>query len=813
MKVQKTVFITAFFIGMFCFGGLYNKANAQDKEACPTVKLSGTDISCPGGADGTLSLTVSDGSGNYTIEWSSGETGDYSLSNKAAGIYTVDVIDNVSGCVATKQRTLTQPDKLIAELEITNVACFGESSGGIATSISGGTPNYSYSWNGGAYTSGNLSDISAGDYSLVVTDANGCQTNASAVLTEPAQALGLSAEVQEVLCTDDANGGIDVDVWGGTSPYYYNWNGNSYNSQDLKNIPTGNYDLTVTDANGCVLQESFQLDNPEELQMTSSVSQNLCHGIPEGTISLNVTGGTGSYEYTWSNTEYVLGYESASVENLSDNQYFVSVNDENNCEIQDDFLITSPDEIILEINTTDVSSSGGSDGQIELELSGGVEPYAFEWSNGVSTQNNPAVSAGLYELLVRDANNCTAEASVYIDEPSEPLSFTYIKTDVSCYGASDGQIFAYPKGGQEPYSFSWSAGTSESYLNGISAGTYLLTLTDANAIEYVDTILIEQPEPISFHHSTKSPSCNNFSDGNIELEVSGGTKPYSFRWYDSDFALAGMNKQLSHVKAGYYTVRVEDSLGCKSNYAVEVNQPEALKLSTEEDQVQCAGGSSGSIHTTVMGGTQPYNYDWSNGETGPDALNLRAGEHRLTVSDANGCLIHLDAYISEADPIEINMYPEDVSCVDQTDGIINTSVKGGNGGYSYEWSTGDTEDAVSDLSSGEYRLSVTDILGCKNSESAVVGKNNVACLFIPTVFTPNADGINDRWVIENIEVYPNCLMQIFNKWGNLIYESKGYTDSWDGTYNGSELPNGTYYYVLNFSDNLEARKGTVTIVK
>jgi gliding motility-associated-like protein len=813
MKVRKTVFIAAFFIGIFCFDGLFNTALAQDKASCPTVELSGTHISCPGGADGTLSLSVSNGSGSYTIEWSSGETGAYSLSNKTAGIYSVEVKDNATGCVVFNPITLTQPDKLTADLTVTDAACFEEASGKITTDISGGTANYSYSWNGGAYASEDLNDVPAGDYSLLVTDANGCQVTANAAVNQPAQPLGLSARVQEVLCTDDSNGSIDVDVWGGTSPYYYNWNGNSYNSQDIKDISSGTYDLTVTDAKGCVLQESFHLDNPEPMQMTASVSQNFCYGIPEADIHLNVTGGTGSYEYTWSNTAYVLGFETATIENLPNSRYFVTVNDENNCKINDEFLITSPDEIILDINTVDVSSSGGSDGQIELSVSGGIEPYSFGWSNGTSTQNNSDVPAGLYEVLVRDANNCTVETSVYINEPAEPLSFTYIKQDVSCYGASDGQIFAYPKGGQEPYSFSWSAGSSESYLNGISAGNYILTLTDANDITYRDTIAIGQPEPISFVHTAKQPTCNSFSNGNIELEVNGGTKPYSFHWYDSDFALAGINKVLTHVKAGYYTVQVEDSMGCKANYAVEVDQPEPLKLSSEEDQVQCAGGSSGSIHTTVTGGTQPYSYNWTNGETGPDALNLRAGDHRLTVTDANGCLIQLEAYISEADPIEINMYPEDVSCVDQTDGIINTSVKGGNGGFTYEWSTGETQDAISGLSPGEYTLSVTDILGCKNSETAEVGQNNVACLFIPTVFTPNADGINDRWIIENIEVYPNCLMQIFNKWGNLIYESKGYSEAWDGTYNGSELPSGSYFYVLSFSDNLEVRKGTVTIVK
>ncbi|PLX07278.1 MAG: hypothetical protein C0596_11740 [Marinilabiliales bacterium] len=781
MEVKNWILIFVF-AGFLLIPAKQSLADKIDeKPPCHTITLTGSNVSCFGGTNGSVSLAISGGSGNFTISWSTGQTGGTSLSNLDAGYYDVSVLDNETGCVAFDIYNVTEPDLLESSIITTDVFCFGNSTGNIDLSVIGGTQPYNITWSNSITTEDNP-NISAGDYFVTISDSHGCTLNNNATIYQPEMALGASNVVTELLCYDDSNASIDVSVWGGTPPYTYNWNSYTYTSQDLANIPAGTYNLIIKDYLNCQTTQNVLIENPELLEMIGSDTDNLCFGIPDGSITLNVTGGTEPYSYVWADTDLMLSYSTPVITELYNNEYFVTVSDANGCSLTQNFEITSPTEILTSITGSNVSALGGTDGQIDLTVSGGVSPYSFDWSNSVTSEDNPDVPAGEYIVTVTDDNSCTTTESIVINEPMESLSFSYLSKNVTCHGSVDGEIFAYASGGVAPYLYTWSTGSNLSYIVELSAGTYSLTIEDSNGVEYSGDVVIEQPEALSFTHTYLSPSCNGFNDGSIDLTVNGGTPPYRYYWYDPEFALAGLTQDISNVGSGSFSVEVIDTMGCIGEYSVNVNQPEPMILSLEEGNIQCSGGDSGSITTIVEGGTFPYTYLWSNSETSANLTDLPIGHYSLTVSDANLCMAYLDAYITEPEPIIIELTAYKTSCVDQDDGYITSFIDGGSGGYTMEWSNSQTSEDIYELAPGQYTLEVTDIFGCVATQSAIVEVNEVACLNIPTSFSPNGDGINDDWVINNLYLYTDCHMQIFNKWGTMVYESEGYSTNWDGTY-------------------------------
>ncbi|NCC86953.1 MAG: T9SS type B sorting domain-containing protein [Clostridia bacterium] len=812
MKI-KNLILFIWVSGIFILPVKFSKANDIDLQPpCQTIWLTGNNVSCFGASDGDATLHITGGSGDFTITWSNGATGVYEISNLTAGYYDVSVKDNVYGCTTFDIINITEPDLLTSSIVVQNINCHGESTGSLELSVEGGTQPYSIIWSN-TETTPNLSSLSAGTYTVTIIDNHSCETYNTATITEPTQALGSDYQTTNILCFGDSNGAIDLTVWGGTPPYYYNWNENTYNSQDLSMIPIGTYNVEITDNKGCQNLHSIEITGPDLLEMSSTASDNICFGETNGNIQLNVLGGTQPYTYSWANSEFLLSFDTPTISNLANNNYYVTVTDSNGCSINEDFEITSPTQLTYTISGEDVTALGGTDGQIYFSVNGGIEPYSYEWSNGVTTPDNPNVSSGLYEVTVLDMNSCSIYASIQIKEPLEALSFSYTTKNTTCHGSIDGEIYAYASGGTPPYLYAWSTGSSISYLTDLSAGNYILTLTDINNVQYVDTITISQPEPITFSHTSTEPTCYNFNNASIDLNIIGGTAPYRYYWYDPEFALAGLTQDIINIASGKYTVEVIDTMGCRNNYTVIINQPLPIELSINGNQIQCAGGNSGSLSTTVSGGTNPYSYIWSNDETTPEITSLPAGNYTVTVLDANNCLATSSATLLEPDPISINLVSYQTSCIDQKDGYIISEIFGGSGGYNYLWSNGESTESISNLSPGEYSLSITDIYGCESSETSLVATNEIPCLNIPNTFSPNADGINDTWVINNIELYPDSFMKVFNKWGTIVFESQSYPESWDGTFNGNPLPAGTYYYILSFTNSLETIKGTITIIK
>ncbi|MFW6227745.1 MAG: gliding motility-associated C-terminal domain-containing protein, partial [Bacteroidota bacterium] len=378
---------------------------------------------------------------------------------------------------------------------------------------------------------------------------------------------------------------------------------------------------------------------------------------------------------------------------------------------------------------------------------------------------------------------------------------------------SDGKITLYPEGGVEPYELQWSNGSKLDYLNELQAGDYTCTLTDANETKFIDTITINEPQPLSLSFTSKDISCFAGQDGEIDLRVNGGTTPYKYQWYSPDYALSTVEQDMTNAKAGQYMVAVTDSNGCEASISAELNQPEPLELELEGEDILCNGESTGEIYTSVQGGTKDYSYSWSNGDNDANPKQLPADAYSVTVTDNQGCEVFSSITLYEPPPIEINLLSTPVSCNAQKDGKIESSVSGGSGAYSYIWSSDETKENIKNLNEGKYHVTVSDIYECKETASAVVDKSDLDCINIPNSFTPNGDGYNDTWVIRNAYLFPECTVHVFNQWGNIIYESTGYSKPWNGKYQGSIVPSGTYYYIFRTTPESPERTGTLTILK
>jgi len=463
---------------------------------------------------------------------------------------------------------------------------------------------------------------------------------------------------------------------------------------------------------------------------------------------------------------------------------------------------------------THILCKGDSTGQITTNIGGGNGPYSFAWTNGSVSSDLEFLTAGLYEILITDENNCNMTEQVVVEEPEMELISSYQIENVTCYNGENGSINANIQGGTSPYNYTWSSQDTTATVEGLSGGLYTLAIADENACVLNDTITVIQPDPIVLNEVIQPPSCYGFSDGNIDIQPEGGTAPYQFTWFDSDFALASQNEDLDSVYTDVYQLEILDSNFCFYEVFIEVNEPDSLSLDYTLNTTPCPGEATGVLELQTSGGTPEYFYTWSNGADTEIAENLTSGIYHVDVFDSNGCSDSLNIEIPYVDPIEISFEKTNLSCIDQSDGSATAVVTGGYGGYNYMWFDNSTLSYHENLDNTWYTLLVTDVLDCQAMDSVYIESNSISCIDPVNTFTPNGDDYNDTWVIDNLELYPNAEILIYNKWGNLVYNQSNSYLPWNGTENNNPLPSDSYYYIINLNEpERENLNGVITIIR
>lgn len=783
-----------------------------------TVTATSIPINCYGQNTGSATATVTNGKPPYTYEWSNGVT--------HTSVNTTDVVNNLgpgtqyviitdyNGCQTFTDVIVNQPSAALSvNANIIHADCNGASTGSIDLIPAGGTAPYTYQWNTGQ-TAEDIATLLSGNYIVSVTDHNGCVSVQNYTVQQPPP-LVLTPAFSNVNCNGDTTGTASVLVSGGVTPYTYLWPSGE-TVPDVTGLSAGSYTVSVTDFNGCMKTQDIQIAQPAAPVSLSVSAQNaLCYGDASGYITIIPAGGTAPYTATWYNPSgQILNQNTVSLDSLVAGTYNAVITDAAGCTTDSSILISQPSAVTWGFSTVNNLCFGESNGSAVITATGGSAPYAYSWSNGSTDSTATNLHAGTYYVTITDNNGCVQATSVTIMEPASAVSATVAPTHILCFGGSGGMANLNPIGGTPPYTYLWSNGFTGEDLTGVPAGAYTVTVTDNNGcITYSGTVINEPADSLSTQLSIVNPSCHGFNNGSISIQASGGTSPYYLRWDDTDFLLSATGHLLTGLPAGTHQIIVTDANGCQAIQLVTLTAPEEILLDTVTTIVNCFGGSDGAIDLTVSGGTLPYTYLWSNGEVSEDLSGLPAGDYSVTVTDAQGCITNFTSRVGSRPEIEISSTTVPISCIDNNDGSIVVISSGGTGNITYIWSNGATEGNIHDLLAGNYAVTLTDALGCTKNFEFTVPSSLFECIFIPSSFTPNDDGTNDTWIIRNIDLYPENIVKIFNRWGNLLYERSPYNEPWDGTYKGSPLPSETYYYIVDLNNGTKAFTGTVTIIR
>jgi hypothetical protein len=469
----------------------------------------------------------------------------------------------------------------------------------------------------------------------------------------------------------------------------------------------GTYSVTITDGNNCTASTSVTITQPALPPYASPIISNVaCFGGNTGAINVTPAGGTPPYTFNWSG-----GITTEDISNLTAGSYSLVITDANNCTTGSTLNVTQPSAPVSGSTVvSNVSCFGGNNGIIDLTSTGGTGPYTYNWVGGNTTQDRFNLTAGSYSVTILDANNCSSSVTATVTQPTSPVSGSASTTNVSCFGANNGIIDLTPTGGTAPYSFNWSGGiTTEDRFN-LSPGGYFVTITDINNCSGSINVFIGEPSSaLSGTTIVTNIVCAGQANGAIDLMPAGGTAPYIYNWG------SGISSEdLLNIAAGSYTVNITDANGCSTQVSATVTEPSAALNGAISalNSVSCFGGSNGAIDFTASGGTAPYSYNWGNGITSEDLVNIPAGTYTVTVTDANNCTTSETAVISEPSAIANSTLLTNISCFGGANGAIDLTVTGGTPPYTYDWGSAINSEDLSNLSAGNYSVTVIDANNC-----------------------------------------------------------------------------------------------------
>lgn len=516
--------------------------------------INKTDVSCPGGNNGTA-MALPSGS-TLTYMWSTGGN-TQNISNLAAGTYTVTVTNNSTGCTDSASAAITQPGPLSLSFSNTNVSCFGGNNGSANTSANGGTPGYNFVWNTG-FTGPILSNLAAGTYTVTVSDANGCTTAQATTITQP-PVLSVAISKLNASCFGGNNGSATATGTGGTPGYNFSWS-NGDSGPVATNLAAGTYTVTATDTNGCSATQTTTITQPPPLAAGATATDVLCFGGTNGTASAAGSGGTMPYTIAWSN-----GATGPMATNLAAGTYTATVTDGNGCTAEASATVDSPPQLGVSLIVADETANNANDGMAEATPSGGTPGYQFTWSNGGNTANISNLPPGAYTVTVRDANGCSAVATAVVNAfACAGFSVGVTGNNVLCNGLANGSATANPGGGTGPFIYSWNTGASSKTISNLAPGTYTVTVTDASNCTTIGSVAIGQPPALALSTSATDTG-TGLSNGTATAAPSGGTPGYLYTW-----STGGSTAQIGGLAAGTYTVVVRDANGCSITGAATV---------------------------------------------------------------------------------------------------------------------------------------------------------------------------------------------------------------------------------------------------
>mgnify|MGYP000847111979 CR=1 FL=1 len=644
---------------------------------------------------------------------------------------------------------------------VTVPSCIGANDASIELVADGDNEPFTYLWNTGS-TSGNSNGLSDGIYVCTITDAQGCQVVTEEISISGPQVLSYSVSVTPESCRGASDASIELFISGGSEEYIVSWS-NGKTGQRLESLNAGFYQASISDFNSCLLvTDSIELTAQSNINADVILKRDLdCFGETTGIAQVAAFGGQGPYTYNWSN-----GTSGNLLSNAPAGVYSVSIIDANNCqEVIETIILNQAEEInVSVVQIENISCAGAENGSIQIEVSGGVEPYDFSWSDGTNAKDLISVPAGLYNLTLTDANACTAVLENLLVSENDVLDINIISIEnIRCQDSSGGSIDLEISGGVPPYRYNWSH-LSEikpglDKIEMLEAGIYALTVSDflgcKSKIEGIPVIVENEQVNVSIILEG-IPSCFGFDDASLIAVSNNGIMPLDFNWSSGKKLVKNMRSDtLPALSSGIYNLTITDAEGCVGiSDSITITDPELLEYrSISISNNPCFGFYEGSVDILAFGGTEPIEVQWNNGHIGSTIPMLPNGEYFATVSDANNCIIETETFVITS-PTALNLELDVRDADEALGGQITAHVTGGLLPYSYEWSPDDKglflDSLAQNLEQGEYLLSIRDANGC-----------SIDSLIIIDFVSSTSESVS-----EMLEIFPNPTAH-FVEWNKL----------------------------------------------
>ncbi|MEM9929065.1 MAG: T9SS type A sorting domain-containing protein, partial [Bacteroidota bacterium] len=691
----------------------------------PAVDIIGetiTPTSCDAD-NGVISVVVTGGTGALTYDWVHDEMATGSeVTGLPAGSYSLTVTDEL-GCEATATFTVDNEDGPVITASTVEDALCTDGSGQISVTVEQGQPPYTYAWDHDANLDANVAtNLLAGDYFLVVTDANGCTVEGNfSVAFFAAPSLSLVPSNPD--CGLPNTGSILPEITGGTAPFTYSWSDMSAGTT-LDGIPAGDYSLTITDANGCMAMATATIEDRPNPEITVEEVQDIPCAEVLGTASflvINVTEAT-TYDFSDDNamvTETDLGNGQAriTVTNIGAGIFTFSVETDQGCTDSENVeVVALPAFQLVVVDQSPTSCEDTADGSAEVGIIGSDADFTFSWDAAAGNQTGPLASglaAGTYTVTAASDRGCMISVMVTISAPTA-LSVTEVdRVNIGCFGEATGELSVIGSGGTAPYTYAWRGDTLPAFqsLTNLPAGEYEVTVTDANNCSEILRIILTQPTEILPGVSVMNNACAESATGSITVMPTGGAGGYTYVWPDFP---GETGPTVENVAAGTYSVEITDADGCLITAMARVedgSSPITISVITQME-VSCPEVADGSITVEATGDNGPFTYSWSNGGAGATISDLAGGQsYIVTATNALGCTETLMVDLEGGTSIELMGFPADTAVclgnfytLDLADypGTIVT----GPGGFS------ESGDMVFLEVAGDYLISYTNADGC-----------------------------------------------------------------------------------------------------
>ena len=644
-------------------GCLYDTVIALNAPQEFNVDFSILPPSCHNSSDGVINpVILSGGTPPLQYNWSDGSNA-AGLFGVGPGDYALTITDERGCRFASDTLLLESPPPLSVEVVgLGQINCKGDSTGFVELSVAGGVTPYTYNWLNLDAAGNAAFNLTAGAYTVQVLDANNCPADLRVQIPEPPELLVTIDIETSDLCKGGGPNKVTAQISGGVSPYTYQW---STGDQDtvITDIASGDYELTVEDANACVevVQGVKVRESLEPLRLDTFMVEDIsCFGAGDGSMTAGISGGKPPYRFHFSNNQIVVT-DSSTVTRTDlprNNGYNVTVTDLNTgCVVVSDRIpLREPPVLSAKLDSIDqVKCFEGIGGAIYTSAIGGVGPYSYEWrdSSGVvigMSENLRQIGAGRYTGIVTDAAGCRDTLpEIDLISQNPPLrridSLTLVQ-DARCKGGRSGSVDITITGGAPPYNFNWSNGASTEDLDNLAAGYYALTLTDSEDCRAIlAPIMVREPElAISVSGSGENASCYGLADGAVTARVQGGIRPYSFTWIYQGDTIAENLLDLDSLQAGIYTLEVLDEAGCYRSFPFDVGQPDSLVA--QIDLISPTGDDPGRAIAQVSGGTPGYTFLWNTGARSDIIDTLRQTGYSVTVTDRNNCTATDTAFLT-----------------------------------------------------------------------------------------------------------------------------------------------------------------------